>query len=253
MPGSASNPIVLDPLQTIIEVHWSVVKYIALLTRLDIDTTNAPTEPYQSGDPVVESPSGAYWYGWLATLKYKYVSASLYEGRVSKDVVKWSSASGATVTTSPSLPAESTFNHWEKPSAGATQFNSWLIGGPKGHIATPTGSSLSVPLPDDQSGEFFRAGTSINAEVLGDKFTGEPVRISGFLERYAPCTATLSPGERYTNATAYASCPLDFSGVTAKRQKKTFTPIGIGLQGGNDFMGGKDFAASIAVLFERTE
>lgn len=249
MPGSKSDPVVLDPLQTIIEVGWPSITHVSYAFRMSWTIASGFDHSCDIGGtyPPLDPP---YWSTWKTGEAMDYSGTPTVKLRKNG---KWIDPTDQTVTiTKPDLPSFA-YSAWQYvQGVGSVSGYNVVAGAPR--LFLPSGSTLDIKTP---GGSSFYAASAISGDVFGDVFTGtgdcyEPSSepFSGGA-KYAPCTGTITNGDT-SNYQSYSSFSIARSGFSAVIDSKNFSAVGVALAGTTDFAGGKvPTDATITILLKR--
>lgn len=150
MPGTADNPVRLDPLQTIIEVGWPS-RYYAFLASITNESGTTDATPCS---PTVGSDNGnASNYMVAASMEVDVGSARRYV----KNSNSWQTVSGATFDNEPTLPFTDTFTA-ATASATYSEPHRFTLAG---------GTAIPDVSPPAHPSESFVDSVDIGYEVIG--------------------------------------------------------------------------------------
>lgn len=250
-PGSAADPVVLDPMQTIVEVHWPGITHVSYAFRMSWTVGSGADSSCDIGGtyPPLDPP---YWSQWKTAEAMDYSGSPTIKLRKNG---KWIDPTDEAVTvTRPDLPSFS-YAAWQYVF-GSGSVSGYSVNGGTPRLFIPTGSTLDVKTP---SGAPFYEAASISGDVFGDVFTGtgdcyEPSTepFSGGA-KYGPCTGTTIVGDT-SNYQSYSSFSIARSGFSAVVDSKNFSAVGVALAGTTDFAGGKvPTDATITILLKRVQ
>jgi hypothetical protein len=174
MPGSKSDPVALDPLQTITEVHWRKGDYLAFLTKIGLYQDHNAHFPGSctEGIPLTGHTSPAYNTG----TSYGYEDGSItWNGQATSGVSLWNASTSAWGGTAATITGMPSF-----PGASATA-------GPFGDLAQSFSGNVGQPISITEfplSGAYSIAGAETTVAVPSHPEilfrSGEPtIRIYG--------------------------------------------------------------------------
>lgn len=226
MPGSAADPVVLDPMQTIVEVGWPA-RLIAIELRFKHEY-HAKTVACTGG--TTDAPPDPHAQGYLIDAQFDYNNSGgaafnrawLVHGTTSEAVDN----SEVTASGLPSWPADSaqSFGDWQyaatSGTADGTDSGTDIDGAsPGAQWATPAGSELAYNVP--LNSQKFVSVTSLDMSLWGEPVTGAPIcyldSFSGLEFEYA---AQGDPAP-------FAPKTFNASGISLTYKGKTFTCIGL--------------------------
>jgi len=260
MPGSLSNPVVLDPWQAIVEVGWSSIPtHITFI--INLGNNNSPAQDL-SCDGTVPEPAPPYWntYVTQAQMEYDNPSSGIVTAIRLRVNGTWgtlvsASAVGVDVSALPSLPSFG-FGYFQHVGAGGGT-SGFGVSGPALRWTPPTGAELDIPLPS--SSNKFLDVLEAELALYSDTFTGSPDCIDGFgTRKYATCTGyevgVEEPGINMIDIGAnhtYVMAGVTGTFTTSGGVGVNFIARGIRLSGGTERKGGTDGGAQLSVLLER--
>lgn len=245
MPGSKSDPVVLDPLQTIVEVGWGI-GYLSASFKIDWDET--------SGNIIACDVGGSYpsvphtWASFKKTATVIYPAApslKLWLGG------QWVDTTGHSVIVN--RPTLSSFSYSDfQVTAGSGSNGDWIVNGGRLRSFQPSGASLSPAFP---GGVPALDAAQIDCDFWGDVFTGAGQCTNsstglGGGRQYATCTGTTTVGDQ-SSYQSYSTFSIARSGFSATVDSKPYDPVAMNVSGGNAMGTGRDHDAVIFVLFKR--
>jgi hypothetical protein len=178
MPGSAANPVVLDPFRTIVEVGWNPATHVAF--PIDYRATLYYTYSADPCDPpeFSESSGPAHWTEYLTQIVYSGPPTPPSGGYALRKG-EWGIATDIEISGVPSPGSTGSYGPWEK----ATVRN--VLQDDKEHIGGSVPGDLEWKIENARAGHFTPAsgtGTGISIPV------GEGEFQTGFTPEFATLT-----------------------------------------------------------------
>lgn len=238
MPGSVSDPVVLDPFRTIVEVGWPTTpKYIAV--TFHFKSTNAVASgayggivDFYIGDQVPRAT--------ISTTAADFDENTVSTGHFFDGVV------GYTTSGSHAIPlADVTFTGAPVGPFYDETWPQWTYGGESDCVmgyhfpaisgAAITDAAYSLPA--------FKGATSLSGSVLAHAFTGSPVvgadeydpdtdtynnYVTNYIAKITKSSSSdTTTAAAYDAATSIGSISISFAGMTAAYRGRTYSIIGI--------------------------
>lgn len=234
MPGSVTNPVKLDPWQTIVEVGWPDYRYVSVNFQLTHEELSRSNSIFVSGPDT--TVTGTYATTEILVEKYKVVNPAFFAATayVSNDGLTWRDVGYGSGAGQVNVP--------EKPQLQALNFSGmqWpvfglLING--GDPVTPTAPLLRtpdmdtagwLPIPIDTAnnvsflGNDFRETTKLNVELWGDETDAvhsweNPLTPGVYIQAHQAVTGA---------ATTRAAHNFSFAGLTAEFHDREYVILG---------------------------
>lgn len=269
MPGSAADPVVLDPFRTIVEVGWSKVpEYIKISVPFEM-VSEAGGLVVCSADPV------AFPYTGASSLTETYIVSSAVDNRIVGGKPYSLSATGywrhkqeeltvdsgdypVTISGTPAGP-------FIDQAPGAWTYTFAGLSGSSGHGTRIVALSADAYADADYPGlpaDLFEVTTQ-NVDLVAHEITDSPA--CGYQDpgppptnfvpfQQAPDTGTGANPDRdifFAAAATLASAALNFAGVSATYREVTYSPVAISGSDENDYLSDGQ-SRSINILCKRS-
>lgn len=159
MPGSAANPVVLDPFRTIVEVGWNSITHLAFYIEAGPNFQNDSFDdrpPIPGSRPTIpDADWGTTWSlitnnAGTLTQSIQYInSGGPYTPHLYRSASGWSEVGAGTVAIDGGMPPFSdsvtygVLDHFNNPHFGAIFQDFWMM--------TPGGEGAGLTVPDQPS------------------------------------------------------------------------------------------------------
>lgn len=258
-PGSKADPVVLDPMQTIVEVGWNTVTHLAFPLTVQrrsvikdyaapyrgVDETPTGEQPvdWQIEEEPSPEPGGIdhdnHWYvtGW----QYEYAGLTPHSGYGLRSGAWQAMDFDGAPSNLPVMPIAHSVGTWQYLFEVIISSDSVMSWWPRAEFQALAGSTVpDIVVPLD-AGIPFKTGTSATIRMRGSAFTSSattgdvadkahtPSSTDPVQAKYAT-TAPHSPGTGEGITDYFGDSSLDFANVVVLRNNKAYRAFALALR-----------------------